>query len=131
MDAFDSSVVATPVCCTVDGRGVRVGLAKRNGRPTPLLSPVWTEGGPPADPSYPWLDDSRYYINLNSVERRTWRQLLSGTSINAIADEEGVSRAAIYARIEGNRCGHGGMLAKNFWCLLWWRLRRRRTGNPQ
>jgi len=114
----------------VDGRGVRVGLAKRNGRAVPLLSPLSMEGGPPAAISCPWLDDSRYYINLNEVERRTWRQLLSGTSINAIADEEGVSRAAIYARIEGNRCGHGGMIAKNFWCLLWWR-RRRRTGNPQ
>jgi hypothetical protein len=33
--------------------------------------------------------------------------------------------AAIYQRIEGNRFGHGGMIGKNVWVLLWWRVRRR------
>ena len=72
-----------------------------------------------------WLDEPRLYINLNEVERRTWRQILSGVSINGIAEGEGVSRTAIYERIQGNRFGHGGMIGKNFWVLLWWRLRRR------
>ena len=30
-----------------------------------------------------------------------------------------------------NGKGQGGMIAKNFWCLLWWRLRQNRLGNAQ
>ena len=90
-----------------------------------MWQPVWAEGGPKPKPSSPWLDDPRFYVNLTDVERQTWRRILSGATIGMIAHEEGVSRAAIYERIQGNRFGHGGMIGKNFWCLLWWRLRRR------
>jgi hypothetical protein len=76
----------------------------------------------------PWLEDARYYINLNSIEERTWRKLLNGQSISSIAQDEGVSRKAVYDRIQGNSKGHGGMIGKNFWVLLWWRLRR--EGRP-
>jgi hypothetical protein len=80
----------------------------------PSLAPSCEIGGEPAGIGCPWLDDPRYYVNLNEVEQRTWRRLLSGASINAIANEEGVSRSAVYARILGNRYGHGGMIGKNF-----------------
>jgi hypothetical protein len=89
------------------------------------MNPVWAEGGPTGVPSSPWLDDPRFYVNLNQIESRTWRQILSGLSLKAIAEGEGVSRSAIYNRILGNRFGHGGMVGKNVWVLLWWRLRRR------
>ena len=112
-------------CTTLDGRLVRVGVGRRNGHLTVLLSPDWADGGPRRAQSRLWSDDPRYYVNLNGVERRTWRRILSGASISAIAAEEGVSRAAIYARIQGNNKGQGGMVAKNFWVLLWWLARQR------
>lgn len=96
-----------------------------------VLSPIWADGGPKRALSSPWLDDPRFYVNLNALERRTWRQILSGASIAVIAAEEGVSRAAIYTRIQGNSFGHGGMIGKNFWVLLWWRLRQRTTGGAR
>jgi len=73
-------------------------------------------------------DDPRYYVNLNPIQRRTWRKVLSGQSISSIAHGEGISRKAVYDRIQGNAKGQGGMIAKNFWCLLWWRLRQRQMG---
>lgn len=93
-----------------------------------LLPQSWTDNSAETTHSGLWIDDPRFYVNLNEVERRTWRQILSATSINAIAAEEGISRAAVYSRIQGNSKGQGGMVAKNFWCLLWWRLRQEQQG---
>src|ERR1017187_2865836 len=70
-------------------------------------------------------EQERLFVTLTPIERETWRKILGGQSIASIAKEEGVSRAAIYARIEGNGKGQGGMIAKNFWVLLWWLMRRR------
>jgi hypothetical protein len=39
-----------------------------------------------------------------------------------------VKRSAIYARICGNSKGQGGMIAKNFWVLLWWLCRQKIQG---
>ena len=125
MSHSDFSTLGFQTCATIDGRPERIGVGRRNGHLTVLLSRDWAEGGPRRTQSRLWVDDPKYYVNLNTVEGRTWRRILSGSSINAIAADEGVSRAAIYARIQGNRQGHGGMIAKNYWCLLWWRLRQR------
>ena len=73
-------------------------------------------------------NNAKYYVNLNPLERETFRRILRGQSIASIADEDGVRRSAIYARICGNSKGHGGMIAKNFWVLLWWRLRQATQG---
>ena len=127
----DNSAILFQTCNTLDGRSARVALGRRNGRPVVLLPPNWADAAAQKACSSAWIDDPRFYVNLNTTERRTWRQILSAISINAIAAEEGVSRAAIYARIQGNSKGHGGMIGKNIWVLLWWRLRQRMTGGWQ
>lgn len=114
-------------CRTLDGHTEPIAFARRGGRRVATMNPVWAEGGPSVVPSCPWIDDPRFYVNLNQIESRTWRQILSGLSIRAIAEGEGVSRSAIYNRIAGNRLGHGGMVGKNVWVLMWWRIRRRLT----
>ena len=127
----DNSTILFQTCNTLDGHSERVRLGRRNGHPVAMLPPNWADNTAEQTPPSHWIDDTRFYVNLNEVERRTWRQLLSAISINAIAAEEGVSRAAIYARIQGNAKGHGGMIGKNVWVLLWWRLRQRMTGGQQ
>ena len=103
---------------------MRVSLGKRNGRATILFTPEWTDAERDVPDSFPWVDDVKYYVNLNPVESATWRKVLNGESIAAIAHDEGISRQAVYARIRGNSQGQGGMIAKNFWVLLWWQLRQ-------
>jgi len=127
MDVFDFAAARFQTCQTLDGRREQVSVGKRNGRLMILLTPDWSEGGPERSLSFPWLNDPRYYVNLNEIERRTWRQVLSAFSISAIACQEGVSRQAIYARIEGKN-GRGGMLAKNFYVLIWWLARQGQHG---
>lgn len=127
----DDSTILFQSCNALDGHSERVSLCRRNGHPTILLPPNWADDGPEKDASGLWIEDPRYYVNLNEVERRTWRQILSAVSINTIARYEGVSRAAIYARIQGNSRGQGGMIGKNVWVLLWWRLRQRMTGGQK
>jgi hypothetical protein len=60
---------------------------------------------------------------LTKIERRTWWRILDGWSIDAIAEADGVRRAAIYARIRGTR-GTGGMVRKNAWVARWWNRRQ-------
>ena len=126
------SAVAFRRCQTLRGRSEPLNIGRRNGQFVAFFGPNWKTDGPEPNLPFPWLDDTRLYVNLNDLEQRTWRQILSGISISAIAIDEGVSRTAIYQRIEGNRFGHGGMIGKNFWVLLWWRLRRQRVhgGRP-
>ncbi len=110
-------------CRTLDGRAERVPMAKRNHMAAVVLSPEWMDGGPVLAVTEDWFDNPKYYVNLNDIESRTWRQVLAGMSLSTIAREERVSRQAIYSRIAGTH-GYGGMISKNFWVLLWWRCRR-------
>ncbi len=127
----DDSLFLFQSCNNLNGHSERVGLCRRNGQLVVLLPPNWADAPPHQDSPSLGIDDPRFYVNLNDVERRTWRQILSAVSINTIAREERVSRAAIYARIQGNSKGQGGMIGKNVWVLLWWRLRQRMTGGQQ
>jgi hypothetical protein len=121
------------------GKLIPVGIVRRNKRAVPRFDPLITEPdqhpdgdadqpGGASQASVPWIEDPRYYVNLNEVESRTWRLILSAKSISEIARIERVKRQAILCRIRGNSKGQGGMIAKNFWVLLWWRIRRRRIG---
>ena len=121
----DFEILKFKTCRNLHGNPQRVTTGRRNGKPATFFPPSVTE---PVEPSAPNAEPdqlTKFFINLTPVERQTWLKILRAQSIASIAKEEGVSRAAIYARIQGNRKGQGGMVGKNFWVLLWWRLRRR------
>lgn len=92
----------------------QIGAGRRNGRPAVFLPPGIAEPIAPTDPSPALWEQERLFVNLTLIERETWRKILAAQSIASIAKEEGISRAAIYARIEGDCKGRGGMVAKNF-----------------
>lgn len=127
----DDSTILFPTCNTLGGRSDRVRPGRRDGRPVVLLPPNWAHKASQQACSSLRFDDLSFCVNFDEVERRTWSQILSTIGINAIAREEGVSRAAIYARIQGNSKGQGGMTGENVWVLLWWRMRQRTTAGVQ
>src|SRR5579862_9722392 len=105
-------------CRDLHGYPVPLTVGRRNGKSAAFLSPHWEGTGAAPEPQE-IANQEKYFVNLNPIERETWRKLLAAQSVASIAKEEGVSRAAIYARIQGNNKGQGGMIAKNFWVLLW------------
>jgi hypothetical protein len=111
-------------CRTLDGNLVPIDTAKQNGRLVPRFSPGQFE--PVADDGDDELDEliAEVCQDLTAIERRTWLQLIDGLTVLDIAAAEGVSRAAVYERIRGNSKGHGGMVAKNPYVAIWWRLRQ-------
>ena len=111
-------------CRTLDGGAIPVDTAKQNGRLVPRFSPGQFEPAP--DEGDGELDELIAEIcqNLTTIERRTWLELIDGLTVLDIAATEGVSRSAIYERIRGNSKGHGGMVAKNPYVAIWWRLRQ-------
>lgn len=119
------------VCRDLHGAMQNVSGGKRNGKPAIFFPQRTTEAAPPTTPEPDICEQARLFVNLNPLERQTWCKILSAQSVASIAKEEGVSRAAIYARIQGNIKGQGGMIGKNVWVLLWWRLRQRLTGGQQ
>lgn len=128
MDDFQSEINYFRYCRRLDGSIEPVDLAKRNGRLVPRFHPSVIEPASSAEP-----EDSAEYRelveevcqNLNPVERRTWLRLLDGRSILDVAAEDGVSRAAIYERIRGNNRGHIGMVGKNGYVAIWWRIKNK------
>jgi hypothetical protein len=105
----------------IDGAIEPVNLIRRNRIPEMQFPPAGFEF-----PLYIEAEESPEYKelldevcqNLNYVERRTWLKIIDGRSILEIADEEGVRRQAIYSRIKG-------MVRKNDYCAIWWRLKKK------
>ena len=126
MDIENQETTYFRYCRTLEGRLVPVDTIKRNGRLVPRFSPEDLEPVSVADDDASEMDELIAEItqNLTAVERRTWLRLVDGTSILELAASEGVSRAAIYERIRGNSKGQGGMIAKNDYVGIWWRLRQ-------
>jgi len=124
MDETHSEQLQFRHCRNLSGEAVAISVGRRNGRRAIFFPPDIAEPTNPAGPAPDLREQERLFVNLTPIERQTW-QILSAQSIASIAKEEGISRAAIYARIEGNGKGQGGMIAKNFWVLLWWLMRRR------
>lgn len=125
MPLDDSESFRFKTCRDLYGGVQPISTGRRNGRPAIFFPPDIAEPAAKAESTPDLREQERLYVNLTPIERQTWRKILSAQSIVSIASEEGVSRAAIYARIEGNGKGQGGMIAKNFWVLLWWLMRRR------
>jgi hypothetical protein len=125
MPLDDSESFRFKTCRDLYGGVQPISTGRRNGRPAIFFPPDIAEPAGKAESTPDLREQERLYVNLTPIERQTWRKILSAQSIVSIASEEGVSRAAIYARIEGNGKGQGGMIAKNFWVLLWWLMRRR------
>jgi len=113
------------ICRDLYGGVQPISTGRRNGRPAIFFPPDIAKPTALPGPAPDLREQERLYVNLTPIERQTWRKILSAQSIASIASEEGVSRAAIYARIEGNGKGQGGMIAKNFWVLLWWLMRQK------
>ena len=106
-----------------NGKPVPVQVGRRNGLPAALLPPGC--GGPHSEqPESEFFEQGKYYVNLNPVERRTWSKILRGWPLNRIAADEGVTHQAIIERIRGNSKGQGGMVAKNFYVVIWWLARQ-------
>src|SRR5580704_9354170 len=104
MPHTDFETIRFRTCRDLRGAPRSVSCGKRNGHITIFL-PRSIDGEAEA-PEIPAFDEqSRLFVNLNPVERETWRKILCARSIASIAQEEGVSRSAIYARIQGNRYG--------------------------
>ena len=60
---------------------------------------------------------------LGAAQLASGHDLIGRRQVAAVP-EEGVNRAAIYERIRGSSKGHGGMIAKNQYVAIWWRLRQ-------
>jgi hypothetical protein len=125
MQKDDFQILRFRVFRDLHGSVQSAGGGRRNGRPAIFFPQSLSEPPDPAAEQTDLCDQQRLFVNLNALERETWRKILQAQSIASIAEQEGVSRAAIYARIQGNNKGQGGMVAKNFWVLLWWLLGQR------
>jgi hypothetical protein len=110
-------------CCNLRGEQYAIQVGKRNGRLWASFSQSLVNSDDVEDHRPCLWEQQKLYVNLNRLERQTWEKILQGRPVADIAREEHVSRQAIYARIEGTH-GYGGMIGKNFWVLLWWRLRK-------
>ena len=119
-DDFDSETSYFRYVRRLDGRLESVDLARRNGRLLPRFHPSVTE------PETQDREESAEYRELveevsqelNEIERATWLKILDERSILEIAEEDGVSRAAIYDRIRR-------MVKKNDYVAIWWRLKNK------
>jgi hypothetical protein len=110
--------------CTIAGDVEVVQIVRRNGILVPLLKMPGTAAARQTDRSdlLPLYRELMY--GLSRLERRTWVPLLLGRSIEDVAQMQGVSRQAIYARIRGNSKNQGGMIRKNDYVDIWWRTQR-------
>lgn len=110
---------------TLNGSLEPIDLVRQNGRCVPRFSPRILSGqtDTPKSDFIPLYREIMY--GLSRLERRTWLPLLFGRSLDEVAKSQGVSRAAIYARIRGNSKGQGGMIRKNDYVAIWWCMQRK------
>src|SRR5687768_2920458 len=100
IDSVSSESIASfHCCCSLDGATHDVTFYRQNGRLVPridqaLLSLPSLE--PELSNDYEELVEE-VCQNLTAIERRTWLLILDGWSISRIAEEEQVSRPAVYS----------------------------------
>lgn len=110
--------------CDLSGKQHAAHIIKHNGHFSATLAPDSFDQGSDREAA-DFTEQEKLFVNLTPLERRTWQRILNGWNISAIARDENVSNAAIRSRIQGNSKGQGGMVAKNFWVLLWWNMRHK------
>lgn len=125
MHQTDWDVFAYEACAGIDGQIHRIPFGRRNRQRFPLFHPNWCTQipTPSLESTENALTIEELCHHLNRLERRTWLQILNRRSILEIAEQEGVTRAAIYWRIRGKN-GFGGMVAKNPYVARWWKVRK-------
>jgi hypothetical protein len=105
----------------IDGAVEPVNLVRRNRRTEIQFPPAVTEfplfSEAEENPEYRELVDE-VCENLNDIERRTWLRIIDGRSISDVAEEDEVSRQAIYCRLQS-------MVRKNRYVAIWWRLKNK------
>lgn len=107
--------------CTLTGGTATAVVHRRNGRPAAWFPEGWDTPTAAVDDHDALMEV--FMGNLTATERSTWSRILDGRSIPDIARDDGVSHAAIYARIRGRGQPWGGMVAKNEWVARWWARR--------
>ncbi len=113
---------------TLTGAPMPADLIRRGGRSAPRHRRDW-DADPAVDNPRPFAVRRRVLRDLTRIERRTWRRILAGWAIDTIARADGISRAAVYARIRGSD-GRGGMVRKNPYVARWWAGRRALPAHP-
>ena len=108
--------------CDLYGTVQPVATCRRNGKPALCLRPGLDPDADPAGEPSRHREDA--FENLTAVERHRWERFLDGRSIPQVAEEDRVTRQAIYECIRGNAKGQGGMIAKNRWVRRWWTRRK-------
>ncbi|SRR6266404_1309308 len=129
MNWTDLEITQYHSCRDLYGNVRPVALCKRNGRTALCFDPGFGRSGDEAGNGRG--DVEGIFDNLTEIESEAWERVLEGRSISQIAEEQGVSRTAIYERIRGNSKGQGGMIAKNHWVRLWWTARKELSENDQ
>ncbi len=124
----DEFVISSALFKRINGATGHGQLIRRNGRPQIAFAPECAEF-PSKDVSLDLYEREKFYVNLNPLERETWSKILRGWSLSRIAADEGVTHQAILSRIRGNSKGQGGMVAKNFYVLIWWIAREAQRNN--
>jgi hypothetical protein len=107
-----------------DGSIEPLGAVRRNGVAVPRLSSQENSTNQPSRHSTLLQTYRELMQGLNSTERRIWVKLLLGLSVDEVAAMFGVSRAAIYSRIRGDRKGYKGLIAKSKNVAIWWDRRQ-------
>lgn len=107
----------------LDGAPLAFDIIRRNGVPALAYRRSWdAAASPPPTGELSFAFRLSVLAGLTPCERRTWRRLLDAWPVETIPRADGVSRAAVYARIRGTR-GGGGMVRKNPWVRRWWQTR--------
>jgi hypothetical protein len=117
--ASGESIGSFHCCCSLDGATHDVSFYRQNGRLVPRIDPAlltFPSLEPEASNDYAELVEE-VCQNLTVIERRTWLLILDGWSISRIAEEEQVSRPAVYSRLRS-------MARRNPYVPIWWRLRQ-------
>jgi Putative helix-turn-helix protein, YlxM / p13 like len=120
-DDFESETSYYRYVRRLDGGLEPVDFARRNGRLVPRFHPSVTE--PEIQRQGEESDEYKELVtevsqDLNEIERSTWLKILDERSIVEIAEEDGVTRAAVYDRIRR-------MVKKNDYVAIWWRLKNK------